>query len=351
MCLSTEVNKLFDARQLSPEAQEDLRKRVVAAVFNGLSRSEAARVFQVSRQSVSAWCQKVKRKGVECLKAQKRGHEGHRLLNKRQEAWVKSRIEDKHPEQLKLPFVLWTREAIQALIQKKYGIFLALRTITDYLKRWGMTPQKPLKIAYQRDPKAVKTWVETTYPEIQARAKAENALIFWGDEMGLRSDHQAGRSFSPKGKTPAIHSTGNRFGCNMISALSNLGQLAFSIFQGSFVVAVFVAFLERLVRFAKGRKVFLIVDGHPVHRAKTAQSWIADHSDQIELFFLPGYSPDLNPDEFLNQDVKATVFSKKRPKTPEDLKALLRAKLHSLQKQPAHIRAYFQARTVRYAAA
>jgi hypothetical protein len=192
--------------------------------------------------------------------------------------------------------------------------------------------------------------LEQEYPAIEAKAKAEKGLIYWGDEMGLRSDHQAGRSFSPTGKTPVVKVSGNRFRCNMISALSNRGQLAFSVFEGSFVIAVFLTFLQRLIQHAKGRKVFLIVDGHPVHRAKSVKEWLANKAPLIELFYLPGYSPERNPDELLNQELKATIYASGRPTSKNDLKRKLKAKLYSIQKQPDKIRAYFKKHSVRYAA-
>jgi transposase len=345
------MSEATDARRLSPETQEALRRRAVAAVFSGKSRSEAAQLFGVSRQSVNAWCSKAKSADSKALTSRKRGAHKPRVLNLRQEKWIRHQIEDKHPEQLKLPFVLWTREAVQALIEKKYGLKVPLRTLSDYLKRWGMTPQKPIRIAYQRDSQAAKRWREQEYPAIVAQAKAEGGLIYWGDEMGLRSTHQAGRSFSPKGKTPAIHTTGNRFGVNMISAVSNLGKLYFSVFVGSFVVSVFLAFLKRLIKQNKVRKVFLIVDGHPVHKAKAVTDWVAQHSNQIQLYFLPGYSPDLNPDELLNQDVKQSVFKQKRPSNVQEMNTLLCNKLRQRQKQPARIKRYFQALCTAYAAA
>jgi transposase len=192
----------------------------------------------------------------------------------------------------------------------------------------------------------VKRWLEEEYPALEERAKREKARLLWGDEMGLRSDHQAGRSYSPRGKTPIVKVTGNRFGCNMISAVSNKGELAFSLFEGSFKVPVFLGFLERLVKQAKkerqGQKVIFIMDGHPVHRAKAVKAWLAERNDALELVFLPGYSPQLNPDELLNQELKATVFSRGRPRTRKELKTKLRHKLHSIQKQPHKVTAYFK---------
>jgi hypothetical protein len=251
---------------------------------------------------------------------------------------------------LKLPFALWTREAVQALIFQKYGIKIAVRTMGTYLRSWGFTPQKPARQAIEQQDKKVRDWLEKEYPAIEARAQKEKALILWGDEMGLRSDHQAGRSYSLKGKTPVVQVSSNRFRCNMISALSNKGQLVFSVFEGSFVTPVFSEFLKRLVRQFKGQKLFLVVNGHPVHKARLIKNWLAEHKNSIELFLLPVYSPELNPDELLNQELKATVYKTGRPKDKQDLKRKLKARLYSIRKQPGKVMAYFQKHSVRYAA-
>ena len=239
----------------------------------------------------------------------------------------------------------------EKLIEKQFGIKIAIRTVGDYLHRWGMTPQKPVSKAYQQNPEAVKRWLEEEYPEIQRKAKQEKAIIFWGDEMGLRSDHVAGKSYSPKGKKPELLKTGDRFSCNMISAVSNVGKLYFSVFQGSFVIPIYLNFLKRLIRQNAGRKVILIVDGHPVHKAIAVKEWLSLHVNEIEVYLLPGYSPELNPDELLNQDLKSNVFKQKRPRSKKDLKTLLKAKLYEIQKRPEKIRSYFKGRHVLYAAA
>lgn len=339
-----------DARHLNQDQQELLRRKAVELVKSGKKQVEVAALLGVHKDSVNRWVAKVKTKGRQSLAKQKRGRRAPTRLTTSQSGWICRQIEEKHPEQLKLPFALWTREAIAALIQRKYGLVIPLRTLTDYLKRWGFTPQKPARQALEQKPEAVQKWLEEEYPDIEARAKVENGVIYWGDEMGLRSDHQAGRSFSPKGKTPVVKVSGNRFRCNMISALTNRGQLAFSVFEGNFVVAVFLAFLQRLLKHTKGRKVFLIVDGHPVHKAKSVKGWLEDKRQSIELFYLPGYSPDRNPDELLNQELKATVYETGRPRDKTDLKRKLKAKLYSIQKQPQKIQAYFQKDSVRYAA-
>jgi len=339
-----------DARRFSQDQQELLRKKAVGMVFSGQKQVEVARLLGVHKDTVGRWVQKAKTSGQKALAKRKRGRAPRRKLTRVQEARICRLIEDKHPEQLKLPFALWTREAVSELILKKYGVKLAIRTMGNYLKKWGFTPQKPARQAVEQNDERVKQWLQEEYPTIEARAKQEKALIYWADEMGLRSDHQAGRSYSRKGKTPIVKVSGNRFRCNMISALSNKGQLLFSVFEGNFVVPVFLAFLERLVRYTKGRKLFLIVDGHPVHRAKEVKTWLAEHTRNLKIFFLPGYSPELNPDELLNQELKATVFERGRPRNKGELKAKLKAKLYSIQKQPHKIRAYFKKDSVRYAA-
>jgi transposase len=339
-----------EAKRHTQEEQALLRQKAVEMVLAGVKQVQVAQLLGVNKNTVSRWVRRVQAHGKMSIAMKKRG--GHKpcRLTSQQSRWVRKAIEEKFPEQLKLPFALWTREAIAALIQQKYGLTFPLRTLTDYLKRWGFTPQKPARQAIEQKPEAVKIWLEQDYPAIEAKAKTENGIIYWEDEMGLRSDHQAGRSFSPRGKTPVVKVSGNRFRCNMISALTNRGQLAFSVFEGNFVIPVFLAFLGRLIQHAKGRKVFLIADGHPVHRAKAVKDWLELRAKEIELFYLPAYSPDRNPDELLNQELKATVYQSGRPKNKMELKRKLNARLYSIQKQPLKIQAYFQKASVHYAA-
>ncbi len=337
------------SKRHTQEEQALLRQKAVEMVLAGTKQVQVAQLLGMGQSTVSHCVRRAKANGKKSIAQKKRGGRKPCRLTGQQSYWIRKAIEEKHPEQLKLPFALWTREAIAALIQQKYGLVIPLRTLTDYLKRWGFTPQKPTRQAIEQKPEAVKNWLEKEYPAIEAKAKAENGIIYWEDEMGLRSDHQAGRSFSPKGKTPIVKVSGNRFRCNMISALTNRGQLAFSVFEGNFIVPVFLAFMGRLIQCAKGRKVFLIADGHPVHKAKNVKEWLAQRSQEIELFYLPAYSPDRNPDELLNQELKATVYKSGRPKNRMDLKRKLKARLCSIQKQPHKVQAYFQKPSVRYA--
>ena len=253
-----------------------------------------------------------------------------------------------------MDFFLWSRAAVMQLIDQECQIKLGVRTVGKYLKRWGFTPQKPMRRAYERDPAAVKAWLKEQYPAIKKRAKEENALILWGDEMGLRSDDPIGRSYAPRGRTPVVPATGKRFGCNMISAISNLGQLWFMVFAGRLNAKLFIEFLGRLLRIAAGRKLFLIIDSHPAHKAGKVTRWLnekpAERSGRLELFFLPGYSPELNPDECLNQDTKQAL-KKNRPRYQWEMIGNVRSHLRRRQKQPQVVKRFFQEKHVRYAAA
>lgn len=338
-----------DARSLSQDAQEALRMKACDAVRGGMTQVKAAKTFGVSREAVSRWMKKAKRGGRAALRKGRRGRpkEASKLKPWQAAAVVRS-IVGKCPDQMRLPFALWTREAVQELIERRYGIRLSRWTVGRMLKRWGLTPQKPIRRAYERNEKIVKKWLQEEYPALVERSKEEKADIHWGDEMGIRSDHQAGTTYGRRGKTPIVFGTGQRFRCNMLSTLTNKGILRFMLFREHCTNVVFLRFLKRLIR-TSPRKIFLIVDRHRVHRAKEVQAWLAANTDRIEMFFLPGYSPDLNPDEFLNHDVKSTV-GKKRPSSLQNLEHEMRSHLRIRQAEPRMVKRFFQAPSVRYAA-
>jgi transposase len=341
-----------DARRLSPEAQQVLRMRTVKAVASGMSQVEAARVFGVTRQAVGKWMRAHAAGGVRALKAQRRGRpkgSGGRL-KPWQAAQTAKLLTDRTPDQLKLPFYLWTRAAVAELIERKFGIRLSLSSVGRYLARWGFTPQRPVRRAFERDPQAIARWLKEQYPALRACAKREAAQIYWGDEMGMRSDHSAGTSYGRRGHTPVIAGTGKRFRCNLISAITNRGQLNLMVFKERFDTPVFLRFVRRLLKQVAG-KVFLIVDGHPVHRAKEVTRWVEARAERIALFFLPGYAPELNPDELLNQDVKTNAVGKQRPHDQRQLMHNVRAHLHRRQRQCHVVRRFFEQEHVRYAAA
>lgn len=341
--------KIRDARSLPAVAQEELRKKAVRAVLNGNSQIDVANMFAVTRQAVGRWVKAHRHGGARALKGRVRGRPRGGSLAPWQAAQIVRSIADRTPDQLKLPYYLWTREAVADLIERRFGIRLSVWTVGRYLARWGFTPQKPVRRAFERDPVRVRRWLQQEYPATAARAKREGARIYWGDEMGLRSDHATGRSYGRRGKTPVILGTGQRFGCNMISAITNRGKLNFMVFKKRFRTDVFIQFMRRLVRQCP-RPVFLIVDGHPVHRSNKTTAWVHKNKDRIQLFFLPGYSPDLNPDEMLNQDVKSNALGRRRPRNQSELLVNVRGYLFSRQRTPHVVQRYFHKETVRYAA-
>lgn len=340
-----------DARRLVPTAQEALRIRVMHAIrTDRMPVAQAARTFRVSRASIYNWIEACRNGGTRVLRAKRRGRPKRIQLEPHQAALTVRTIQDRCPTQLRFPFALWTREAVGLLIERRFGVQLSVWTVGRYLKRWGFTPQKPVRRAYERDPGAVRKWLQEEYPVIRRAAKRDQAEIHWGDQMGLRSDHQTGTSYGKRGTTPVIPGTGQRFRCNMISTITNRGQLAFMVFKTRFTADVMIAFLRRLVRHQQ-RRIYLIVDRHPVHRSGKVQEWLARNRKKVRLFFLPSYSPDLNPDEYLNQDVKSNALGRQRPENRDAMTDGLRSYLRSTQRRPDIVRSYFHADSVRYAAA
>jgi len=321
----------------------------VRALRSGIKKSTAARTFGVSRTAIDRWLKLVELGNITSLKSKKRGRPKGTRLAPHEAATTVRLITDRCPDQLKLPLALWTRAAVQQLLTERFGLDVSVWTVGRYLAKWGLTPQKPLRRAYERDPVAVQRWLDEEYPAIEKQAKAQKAEIHWGDQMGLRADHQTGTSYGRRGQTPVIPGTGQRFGCNMMSTITNRGELSFMVFKENFNGAVFIKFVRRLLRL-RLRNLLLIVDRHPGHRSAEVKRWLARHAARLELFLLPGYSPDLNPDEFLNQDVKSNALGRQRPATRAEMISGVRSYLRSTQRQPATVKSYFQADSVRYAA-
>ena len=338
-----------DGRKLSKEAQEVLRLKVVRAVKSGMPQVEAVDVFGVSKGAVAKWMKRYREGGERALRGDRRGRPRKSRLPGWQAAAIVNTITDRTPDQLKMDFMLWTRAAVGDLIERKFGLRLSVWTVGRYLKRWGFTPQRPIQRALEQDPKAVRRWLEEEYPAIRREAKREGAEIYWGDEMGLKSDQQGGRTYGRRGRTPVIPKTGRPFGFSIISAITNQGSLRFMAFRGRFLTDLFLNFLERLVKDV-GRKLYLIVDSHPVHKAQRVTRWLQDNEEHIRLFFLPTYSPELNPDEMLNNDVKANAVCRRRATTLLEMMSEVRSYLYSTQKRPDIVRNYFQEESVRYAA-
>jgi transposase len=341
-----------DARSLPGAAQAALRQRAVRAVLDGMSQAQAARVFGVHPNAVSRWIKRYRAGGWAALSERRRGRRAgeQAALSASQQQEVIALVRDSTPDQLGLAGLLWTREAVAELIAQRYGVRLARTTVGAYLRSWRFSPQKPQRRALEQDPVAVAHWLSETYPAIRARARREGGVVLWLDEMGVRSDHAAGRSWAPVGQTPVVKRTGKRFGVSMISAISNEGLLRFRLFTESFTGLVLVDFLHRLVRDLAGRKVHLILDGHPVHRAKLVSEWVAQRPTRIELHFLPGYSPELNPVESLNHDVKANAAGRRRARSVVELTGELRAYVRRRQRQPGVVARFFQRPHTCYAA-
>ena len=342
-----------DTRSLPAPAQAALRNRAVRAVLDGMTQAQAARLFRVHPNAVNRWIRRYREGGWAGLAEQRRGRRPgeQAALTEHQQRELIALVRESTPDQLGLPGFLWTRDAVSELISQRYGLWLARTTVGGYLRGWGFSPQRPQHRALEQNPAAVRRWLTETYPAIRAQARREGGVVLWLDEMGVRSDAAAGRSWAPVGQTPVIKRTGKRFRVNMISAISNAGLLRFQLFVGSFNGQVFIDFLRRLLRDCGGRRVHLIVDGHPVHRAKLVGTWVGRHAERIELHFLPGYSPELNPVELLNHDVKANAAGRRRPRSAGELRDELRRYLRRRQQHPEVLVRFFQQPTTCYAAA
>lgn len=344
--------KLRDARTLSPDELYERRKQAVALFKTGMTRLEIAPLVGVNRSKVGEWIGLWKQGGMKALKVGKPGApKGSRQrLNAHQQAHIRKSITKETPDQLKLPFALWTRDAVRQFIDQAYGIDLPIRTVGHYLQQWGFTPQKPIRRAYQRDDKKVREWLKDDYPALAKRAKAEGSEIHWGDETGIRSDDQVGRGYAPKGKTPVRQHRGTPEKINMISTVTNQGKVRFMFYEGGMNAQRFIDFLRRLIR-AADRKVILILDNLRVHHSHKVRNWVAERSDQIEIHYLPSYSPDLNPDEYLNCDLKSQLSRLPSSKKKGTLAQQAKTQMRKLAKTPARVRSYFNAKPIRSYAA
>ena len=340
-----------DARKLSPQTQEQLRMQAIRLRKSGMKYIEIAKVICVHRNTVSQWWKAYESDGQKGLKSKRRGRRygDHRSISIEQEKEIQKLICDKTPDQYKLTFALWTRQAVQELIKLQLGISMPIRTVGEYLKRWGFTPQKPLRRAYEQQPVKVEKWLKEEYPQISQKAKQENAEIHWGDETGIRSDCQHGRSYSPKGKTPVIRLSAKRSSINMISTVTNQGKVRFMLYQTSMNTDVFIKFLKQLIKDAD-KKILLILDNLRVHHAKIVTEWLEKHKDEIEVFFLPPYCPELNPDEYLNCDLKAGVHSKPPARNSKELETKVNDHMNKLQMVPQRVIKYFHHPKIAYAA-
>jgi hypothetical protein len=278
-------------------------------------------------------------------------------LSDAQELAIQRMIIDKLPEQLKLDFALWTRKAVKELVEQQFGIVLAITTMGAYLRKWGFTPQKPKKVAYEQCSKKVQNWLDHEYPAIKQSAKQENAIIYWGDETGIKNQCHHGRSYAPKGKTPIKKSMSKKFSINMISAINNQGAVQFLLYSESMDANKFIGFMEQLIK-SSSQKVYFIVDNLRVHHSKIVKQWVIENNEKIALYFIPSYSPEMNPDEYLNCALKqgmlalcaAHVSVKKSPKDKETLQNNVQDHMNMLQEKPERVKKYFEHKSIKYAA-
>lgn len=304
--LADVMDETRDVRRLPQVAQEEVRRQAIALLKRGLTQGEVAATVQVHRGTINDWWKRYRQGGWAALKKRHRGRAkgSHRSLSSEQEAEVQRLITDHTPDQLKLVYALWTRQAVIDLITERFGVTYALQTMSEILARWGFTPQRPVKRAYEQNPAAVKRWLEESYPEVETRAKAEKAEIFWTDETAVTPDAHTLRGFAPKGQTAVVRQPAKRFHSSVLSAINNQGKMEWMALKQLLNAYVFIRFLGQLIKYRR-HKVYLIVDNLRVHHAKPVKQWLEQHKTRIEVVYLPAYSPELNPDEYLNQTLKS----------------------------------------------
>lgn len=340
-----------DFRTIDDNIRASYRKKAIILNKKGMSKGNIAILFGVNKNTVTNWFKAYKER--ESFKSKKKGvkSEDKKLLSKEQEKAIQNMIIDKMPDQLKLDFALWTRKAVKELVEREFGVVLAINTMGDYLRRWGFTPQKPKKRAYEQCDKKVQKWLDEEYPKIKEDAKNEDAEIHWGDETGVRNNCQHGRSYAPKGKTPVKQSMSKRFSINMISTVTNQGKVQFMIYKENMNAQKLIEFMEQLIK-SSTKKVYLILDNLRVHHSKLVKDWLEqdDIKKQIAVFYLPAYSPEKNPDEYLNCDLKQGLSSKPSPKNLDKLNENLENHMKMLQENPQRVIKYFKHKDIQYAA-
>lgn len=342
---------LPDARSLSDEVLEALRWRALRGCEMGLCHADVAQVLGVCPETVSRWWAAYTRTGLDALPGERTGRPpgSGRTLNDEQAARIQHLIDNNNPEQRGIPSPLWSRRAVRDLIRKELGITLPVRTVGKYLQRWGYTAKRPRRHSPDQDPEEVRTWLEETYPRIEEQARQEEAEILWGDETGVAADEYPRRGYARQGQPATLAVPDPHIRINLISAISNEGTLRFMTYKGTMSAAVFILFLERLLR-TTTRKCLVIVDHLRAHEAAKVEQWLEKHQERIEVFALPRYAPELNPDEYLNNDLKGNIHDGGLPGSKEALRSQVQSWMRTLYHWGARIVSYFEHPRVQYAA-
>jgi transposase len=315
-------------------------------IEDGESPSEIMRSYGLCRTTIYPWLRDFKDKGWEAL-AESIAQGPEPKLTDKQKQQVKRWILGKDPRQYGFDFGLWSRRIVQQLIQEKMGIELCLTSVGKLLASMNITPQKPLRRAYERDPVAVALWEKETYRQLKKRAKRLGAKIFFSDEAGFQSDPVLGRTYGLKGHTPVVTTSGQRQSLNVISAVNARGEFWAVTYTGKLNAESFVVFLQNFMSSQSG-KIFLVVDGHPAHKANAVKSYIQSLKGRLELHFLPPYAPDLNPDEFVWSYMKNNGVSKKPLKKNESLQSRIDQDLNGIKGNRKLVQSFFQAKSVAY---
>jgi transposase len=342
---------LPDARQLSDDDLQLLRLRALHGIELGYTEVELAELLGVCHETISRWWSAYHNQGLDSLPGGRTGRPlgSGRFLSDEQAQWIRSQIDWHVPEHLGLPHALWTRRAVGDLIRKKFAIDLADRSVGTYLRRWGYTPKKPSRKSRKQDPDEVEEWLLDTYPAIERQAEDEDAEILWTDEVGVQADHHPGTAYARIGERATVETPRPHIGVNQISAISNEGTVRFMTYSGTMTAAVFLEFLKRLLA-QSTRKILLIADSLPAHKTPTVFAWVEEHASQIELFFLPGYSPELNVVEYLNNDLKGQVNQAGMADDRPTLHDRVLNFMDELTHWPKHVISYFLHPWTKYAA-
>jgi len=336
----------IDGRTRTHESSEVIRKLAVRRVRAGEKPGAVMRSFGLCRTTIYKWLAAEQRGGPAALDSRKAGGPARKLAA-RQRQQVRRWICGKDPRQYGFDFGLWTRKIVAALIQQKMKIKLSVTSVGRLLADLQITPQKPLRRAYERDPAAVEQWKRETYPALERRARLRGADIFFLDEAGIRSDAALQRTWGARGQTPVVATSGTRQSINAISAVNLLGAFWYNVYSGTLNKESFIVFLKDFLR-RRRRPVFLVLDRHSAHRAKATAQFVQSLQGRLELHFLPGYAPDLNPDEFVWNHLRQKGVSKKPLKRGESLPARVTADLAAIQADPPLVRSFFRAPSVDY---